>query len=316
MVPTTQGSVIICDRSKISLIPKGLGMVSAAGLVGRLLFVSSVVANAIKSCRKRSRILLHAGNCPPAAIATYTFLRATSHDVMLTVANPLTSPISTDTPSETQLSSSKRDIWSFKARTWAPNGIDLAFNFDVDSSVAKETTRLLSKRGTLVHVGGDLPARLLRGHHYISVDYGVLSDEGGLLDDALNSFAPNILTKLTPVAEVYEIHALSSAQARVKNISKLDIAVILDLEDINSELPVFRGGVIRGTCAFNPRATYVLIGGIGGLGVNIAQCLIENGARHLVLTSRSGDKVGYSSVSAGVLLTKYKWSPHAVFRAR
>jgi NAD(P)-dependent dehydrogenase (short-subunit alcohol dehydrogenase family) len=44
-----------------------------------------------------------------------------------------------------------------------------------------------------------------------------------------------------------------------------------------------------GACKFNPRASYLLFGGCGGLGLLIATWLVQNGARHIVLTSRSGE---------------------------
>ncbi|RAQ99476.1 phenolpthiocerol synthesis polyketide synthase ppsa [Stemphylium lycopersici] len=40
--------------------------------------------------------------------------------------------------------------------------------------------------------------------------------------------------------------------------------------------------------SFDPHASYLLAGGLGGLGRSIAQWLITNGARHLIFVSRSG----------------------------
>ncbi|GBL82913.1 Fatty acid synthase, partial [Araneus ventricosus] len=47
----------------------------------------------------------------------------------------------------------------------------------------------------------------------------------------------------------------------------------------------------RTTC--NPEKSYVIIGGLGGFGLELCQWLVERGARHVVLTSRSGLKSGY-----------------------
>lgn len=43
-----------------------------------------------------------------------------------------------------------------------------------------------------------------------------------------------------------------------------------------------------GEITFSPDATYLITGGLGGLGLSLAQWLVDHGARHLVLTSRSG----------------------------
>jgi hypothetical protein len=86
-----------------------------------------------------------------------------------------------------------------------------------------------------------------------------------------------------PPVEIFELGQLSAAYARSHELSITDTAVLLDLQEIDSTLPILRGGVIRGTSAFNLRASYVVIGGVGGLGASIAQCLVENGARHVVI---------------------------------
>lgn len=53
--------------------------------------------------------------------------------------------------------------------------------------------------------------------------------------------------------------------------------------------------VIDRTLLFDPRKTYVLVGGIGGMGVQMALWMYENGARDIVLTSRRGIETLHSS---------------------
>ena len=43
----------------------------------------------------------------------------------------------------------------------------------------------------------------------------------------------------------------------------------------------------------NPRRSYIITGGLGGFGLELAQWLVDRGARHLVLTSRTGVRTGY-----------------------
>ena len=43
---------------------------------------------------------------------------------------------------------------------------------------------------------------------------------------------------------------------------------------------------------FNPHKSYIITGGLGGFGLQLAQWLIDRGARTLILTSRSGVKSG------------------------
>ncbi|XP_071034019.1 fatty acid synthase [Parasteatoda tepidariorum] len=46
----------------------------------------------------------------------------------------------------------------------------------------------------------------------------------------------------------------------------------------------------------NPKKSYVIIGGLGGFGLELSQWLVERGARTIILTSRSGVKTGYQQL--------------------
>ncbi|XP_068119118.1 fatty acid synthase [Hyperolius riggenbachi] len=47
--------------------------------------------------------------------------------------------------------------------------------------------------------------------------------------------------------------------------------------------------------SFPPAKSYIITGGLGGFGLELAQWLIERGARNLILTSRSGIRNGYQA---------------------
>jgi fatty acid synthase, animal type len=289
--PSKRGSVVICNRSQVALIPGTMHLSMAAATVGRLCFVSSVVAKAISATSvKTPRVLLHAGNSSPAAIATYAYLKAQSIDVMVTV-NDLSNLRFAVDPSHPIHTSTAWNTWSFWARKWAKTGVDVAFNFDDDPNVVEETIKILSTRGSLVQICGDLPRHIQRGQSYISIDYQRILDDEDILQSALEVIQHTTRALLTPPVEIFEPGQLSAAQAKSHTSSVTDTVVLLDLQVIDSTLPILRGGAILGTSIFNPRASYVVIGGVGGLGANIARCLIENGARHIVLTSRSGENV-------------------------
>jgi fatty acid synthase len=287
-----QGNVVVCNRSQVALIPSGMHESTAAAVVGRFCFVSSVVAKAISAASvKTPRVLLHAGNSSPAAIATYAYLKAHSLDVVVTVNDISNLRCMVDPSHLPVYTSSQCDVWSFRTRGWTKKGVDVAFNFDNDPNVTKETIEILSARGTLVQIGGSLPPRIRRGQNYISIDYQHILDDEDIVQSALETIQPATRALLTPPVEIFELSQLSTAQAKSYKPSMTDLVVLLDLQVIDSTLPILRGGVIRGTSAFDPRASYVVIGGVGGLGTSIAHCLIENGARHIVLTSRSGENV-------------------------
>lgn len=56
------------------------------------------------------------------------------------------------------------------------------------------------------------------------------------------------------------------------------------------------------TYTLDPRATYVIAGGLGGLGRSIAQWMVSRSAKHLILLSRSE----VHSVSAAAFLTSLR----------
>lgn len=51
--------------------------------------------------------------------------------------------------------------------------------------------------------------------------------------------------------------------------------------------------IARASC--HPNKTYIITGGLGGFGLELAQWLVERGAKKLVLTSRSGVTTGYQA---------------------
>ncbi|MGE4608610.1 MAG: SDR family NAD(P)-dependent oxidoreductase, partial [Myxococcota bacterium] len=80
-----------------------------------------------------------------------------------------------------------------------------------------------------------------------------------------------------PVAEAGEALRF---MAQARHIGK----VILSLEDQEVEVDP----PADGSMTFRENATYLITGGLGGLGLYLSRFMIECGARHLVLTSRSG----------------------------
>lgn len=60
--------------------------------------------------------------------------------------------------------------------------------------------------------------------------------------------------------------------------------VLIKMPNDSSQLP---SKSVEESVKFSPDASYLLVGGLGGLGRTISTWMVENGARHLVLLSRS-----------------------------
>ncbi|TAQ90890.1 hypothetical protein B7494_g783 [Chlorociboria aeruginascens] len=66
-----------------------------------------------------------------------------------------------------------------------------------------------------------------------------------------------------------------------KNVGKMVI-------EMRAEDPVMTTIKTKPTCRFSEAATYLICGGLGGLGRSIARWMVSQGAKHLILISRSG----------------------------
>ncbi len=116
-------------------------------------------------------------------------------------------------------------------------------------------------------------------------------DLGGALDPAMMSGFLKELRKrfndhrLGPLPHrVFPLADFKSAfrhMAQAKQIGKL----VLDFS--GGKAPVAPAPGVR-PVQFRAEATYLITGGLGGFGIATARWLVENGARHLVLTSRAG----------------------------
>nr|XP_002738672.1 PREDICTED: fatty acid synthase-like [Saccoglossus kowalevskii] len=82
--------------------------------------------------------------------------------------------------------------------------------------------------------------------------------------------------------------------AQGKHIGKVLIQVCSEESDsVTMPRPIQMPAITRSIC--HPQKTYIITGGLGGFGLELANWLVERGALHLVLTSRSGIRNGYQS---------------------
>ncbi|KAK1215285.1 hypothetical protein PQX77_022103 [Marasmius sp. AFHP31] len=280
-----KGNFIVCSRGCVSAVPDTMSLSFAAALAGRLAFTSSVVMDVLARVKPRSRVLLHASECSPAALATYAYLQDRDFDTFVTVSDPSSLSI----PHKHPLSSGNVQLWSQAVRKWSPEGVDFIFNFEDDPSILDESVERLARRGTLIQVGQRCPSRIRPGQQLRSVGFDRLfSGEDNILEDALKVTSRQVMTRIAPSTLVFQADALKLAHEKATKYK--DVSILLDFETLPENLTVHKPGRLRGTQVFDPRASYVIVGGIGGLGVSLARCLVDGGARHIVLTSRSGNK--------------------------
>ncbi|XP_050463287.1 fatty acid synthase-like isoform X2 [Cataglyphis hispanica] len=79
-----------------------------------------------------------------------------------------------------------------------------------------------------------------------------------------------------------------------KHIGKI-LLKIRDEEQQKNVLPVLKMVAAIPRTYMNPEKSYILIGGLGGFGLELTNWMIDRGARFIILVSRSGIRTGYQA---------------------
>jgi zearalenone synthase (highly reducing iterative type I polyketide synthase) len=107
---------------------------------------------------------------------------------------------------------------------------------------------------------------------------------GKTMEDVFKHVHQGILTTPSPMT-IYPVGEIETA-FRVMQQGKHRGKLVLSLAN-DAKAPVLRKA--RDTLRLDPKATYLLVGGLGGLGRSLAREFIECGARNIAFISRSGD---------------------------
>ncbi|KDQ58084.1 hypothetical protein JAAARDRAFT_57854 [Jaapia argillacea MUCL 33604] len=292
LAPSPKGNVIICPARCVAALPKRWSLLSSAALVGRLTLASLVNDVVQPPHPPETAVLLHAGQGSPASFAVYRALIHKSLSIRVTLDDPAFDKSFTQSgKNDAPVRSDNVSGWSLSFRKQARGGFRYAFVFDATHDILRETASLLHPRGTIVCIGSEdvtPPVNLKFSQRFISVSYDHLATDM-CLRECLANVPSKLMAQLAPRNTVVTLHHGDRLEDAIAETAP-DRCLLVDFETQSPDVPVFKGGIRPGTQAFDPRKAYVVIGGIGGLGVAIARLLVELGARHIVLTSRSGEK--------------------------
>jgi NADPH:quinone reductase-like Zn-dependent oxidoreductase/acyl carrier protein len=178
-------------------------------------------------------------------------------------------------------------------RAWTGGeGVDVVLN-SLSGEAIPKSLELLRDDGRFIELGkrdyldnAQLGVRpFLKGLSFSLVDLRAMllkrpEQLGQLLREVLALVEQGTLKPIPhrtfPIAEAAEAFRTMS---QGRHLGKL----VLELED--DATPI---SAPRWAGHFRPDATYLVTGGLGGLGLSLARWMVERGARHLVLASRSG----------------------------
>jgi epothilone polyketide synthase D len=174
-------------------------------------------------------------------------------------------------------------------------GVDVVFN-SLSGAAIEASLSALAPDGRFIEIGktdiySDRPLGLgqfKKSLSYSHVDLAGLAmrhpeQVSALLHEIAELLERGVLEPL-PI-EVFPISRATDAfykMAQARHLGKL--VLTLDEPDVAIRVPV------AATVTVRPNGTYLITGGLGGLGLSLAAWLSERGASHLVLVGRSGAK--------------------------
>ncbi|KAJ3578103.1 hypothetical protein NPX13_g2461 [Xylaria arbuscula] len=184
-------------------------------------------------------------------------------------------------------------------QTTRQHGVDVVLN-SLAGDALQESWKCLSKFGRLVNIASqDLSSNTRleilssdRNASFLSVDIMSITTERPALLSRVLSDVSNLMRygKIRPISPVTQFN-VSEIESAFKTLhggkTHGKVVVVPHTDDIVQVTPPKEPARL-----LKEHATYILIGGTGGLGRSMARWMITRGARHLVLVSRSGSATG------------------------
>ncbi|XP_031618486.1 fatty acid synthase-like [Contarinia nasturtii] len=187
-------------------------------------------------------------------------------------------------------------------------GVDLVLNSLAEEKL-QASVRCLGRNGRFLEIGkfdlnNNSPlgmAALLKNtsFHGILLD-SVMEGDDEIIDTVVGLVTEGIKNDVvrplqTTVFNVNQIEQAFRFMASGKHIGKVVIKVRdEESKKIMKPAPTFISAIPR-TYMYSDKS-YIIVGGLGGFGLELANWMVTRGATKLVLTSRSGVKTGYQSL--------------------
>jgi len=184
-------------------------------------------------------------------------------------------------------------------QTTLQKGVDVVLNC-LTGDALRESWNCLNKFGRLIDIwsretGSNTRLEIAHSDHnasFTSVDIMAIAAERPTLLKRLLSDVSNLMRygKVRPISPV-TLFPISDVQSAFKTLQSGKthgkVVVVPQTGDIVKATPPQKPIQL-----LKENATYILIGGTGGLGRSMARWMVSRGARHLVLVSRSGSATG------------------------
>ena len=246
--------------------------------------------------KKGQTVLIHgaAGGVGSGAIQ---LAHAAGATVIATVSNKKKEEYVRSLGADVVLNSRSCDFVAGVMAATQQRGCDLVLNC-LSGRFMQESLRCLAPFGTFIEIGKtDAMERHAVGVHafldngtYIFFDMDRYFAQRDVCVGWIQGMAQCVAngTLKPPPSEVYSLKNLSLAMRRLSAAKHIGKVVIQLREADGALLPSCRQLPFTPHRLLRADASYLVVGGTGGLGLCVSEWLAEHGARHLLLASRSG----------------------------
>ncbi|XP_076644466.1 fatty acid synthase [Halictus rubicundus] len=261
--------------------------------------------------RKGEKVLIHAGSGAFGQAAINIAL-SESCEIFTTVGTPEKRKFIRETfpsiPDDHIGNSRDTSFEQMVMRQTGGVGVDIVLNSLAEDKL-QASVRCLKYRGRFLEIGKfDMAANNQLG---LEIFLKEVSFHGIIMDTMISGIYPDVQEEMhkfidsrmknkciKPLArkcfEKHEVEVALRFMAAGKHIGKILIKVGNEKDPLNT--PVL--GYPRFYAA--PDKSYVIVGGLGGLGLEMADWLVIRGVRNLVIVSRNGIKTGYQRMRTNV----------------
>nr|APX44002.1 polyketide synthase [Pestalotiopsis microspora] len=292
-------SELLCAK-----MPDDLDFVHAASLP--IVFVTAIYSLIeIGRLSQGQTVLIHSG-CGGVGLAAIQIAQMIGADIYTTVGSEQKAKYLVDTlniPRNRIFSSRSPSFLEDILRETGGKGVDLALN-SLSGELLHATWHCIAKWGTMVEIGkidllgsGKLDMGVfLKNRSYTCFDLRQLIEDRPLVvSRTLRSLTTYYEQKFIKPIALAQVSSLSSARDYQDALRYMQQGnhigkIIMTMRSANGELELRDVGVVpKFAVALDPLASYLLIGGFGGLGRSVCIWMVQHGARHLTLLSRSID---------------------------
>lgn len=291
LAPFSFGSHVVTDGRYIARMPAGMTFEQAATLPVAYLTAYYALVH-LGRMRRGERVLIHAAT-GGVGLAAIQLARLAGAEVFATAGTPEKRDLLRWLGVEHVMDSRSLSFADEVLAATNGEGVDLVLN-SLSGQAIQKSFGLLRDYGRFLEIGkrdiyadsrlGMRPFRRNLSFHAIDLD-GAMRHRREMIGEVFGELARQIENGQLSVIPYrpFRISTISSAfryMAQAKHIGKVVIS------HAESDLPILAATETR--YHFRPDVTYLITGGLGGLGLAVASGMVRDGARRLVLMQRSG----------------------------